>query len=383
MKNIKKYFNKTISITLIFCFLLVNIVPEIAYGEQITAETNKKEFLQSVLSIQASLHEMGLSLEDFKDIPQKSPEFYKEVEDYICEKAASTTISAISVNLKTTPSTIDFNEIFHPSELVDSSETKYNKDVKFTVEMLSYAREVAEINMKRDSNAKNLTDETVYMYMSHYIDRTPEPVYKVEPWVTDDVIFAGWITERDRRTYDNYLSYIKNADKLQKGAAVIVDVADIAVNAKLSKAAKKAADKVATTAEEEKTIIDYIKSTPSIASTLINGKILWNDINSYKECFIKYDDPAKVAEMIENSLDIVEDDYSILAKLSSLSLAFSLISTLCGTNSIIGLMVDVTATLIQFDLLAVKDMMEGLKWKAMVWTLSERSSERAMRYFGF
>ncbi len=46
-------------------------------------------------------------------------------------------------------------------------------------------------------------------------------------------------------------------------------------------------------------------------------------------------------------------------------------------------MVDVTATLIQFDLLAVKDMMEGLKWKAMVWTLSERSSERAMRYFGF
>ena len=263
---------------------------------------------------------------------------------------------------------------------MDSLETKYNKDVKFTVEMLSYAREVAEINMKRDSNAKNLTDETVYMYMSHYIDRTPEPVYKVEPWVTDDAIFAGWITERDRRTYDNYLSYIKNADKLQKGAAVIVDVADIAVNAKLSKAAKKAADKVATTAAEKNKLNNSISKLSTLTSVSI---AVYDSFQAYKACVQKYDDPAKVAKMIENSLDIVENDYSKLAALSSFSLALSLASILCGTNSIIGLMVDVTATLIQFDLLAVKDMMEGLKWKAMVWTLSERSSERAMRYFGF
>ena len=74
---------------------------------------------------------------------------------------------------------------------------------------LCYARKIAEINKKRDSNAKDLDSESVYMYISHYLDIPggPLPSYLPEDYYSNDGLMSAWITNYDRNVYETYLSF--------------------------------------------------------------------------------------------------------------------------------------------------------------------------------
>ena len=94
----------------------------------------------------------------------------------------------------------------------------------------------------------------------------------------------------------------------------------------------------------------------------------------------KYDDPRAVAESIKENLKL--EDYNDWIEASYTNIGLSLVSVLLG-GGFIGLIASVTTSFLTFDIMATKDIIDSLRWKAMVWTLSERSAERSMRYFGF
>ena len=373
MKAIRRRFCKLLSFVMIFCFLFTTTTPEIIYGEQVGQEQNKVEVLSNIFEIQAMLKDMGLSLDDFKDIPQKTPEFYAELEEYIC------------------------SDEFLPGNGGDEENSKYKDESDKSAQMMAYAEEMARINKERDRHAKSLTDETVYMYMSHYIDRTPEPVLNVEPWISDDTIFAAWITERDRKVYDNYLSYVYNSKKLKEAAELAVSVAGelssdgiVSTVTTVKQRVKRISDLMPVLKANVLKWVAEVKKKDfaTIPNIIVEMNTIegWNEnFNNFFDAHIeqelkKYDDPRAVAESIKENLKL--ENYNEWIETSYINIGLSLVSVLLG-GGFIGLIASVTTSFLSFDIMATKDIIDSLRWKAMVWTLSERSAERSMRYFGF
>lgn len=398
MKAIRRRFCKLLSFVMIFCFLFTTTTPEIIYGEQVGQEQNKVEVLSNIFEIQSMLKDMGLSLDDFKDIPQKTPEFYAELEEYICSDEFLTTSSEIYISKGlTTPPAIDFSGIFKPGNGGHEENSKYKDEFDKSAQMMAYAEEMARINKERDRHAKSLTDETVYMYMSHYIDRTPEPVLNVEPWISDDAIFAAWITERDRKVYDNYLSYVYNSKKLKEAAELAVSVAGelssdgiVSTVTTVKQRVKRISDLMPVLKANVLRWVAEVKKKDfaTIPNIIVEMNTIegWNEnFNNFFDAHIeqelkKYDDPRAVAESIKENLKL--ENYNEWIETSYINIGLSLVSVLLG-GGFIGLIASVTTSFLSFDIMATKDIIDSLRWKAMVWTLSERSAERSMRYFGF
>jgi len=61
----------------------------------------------------------------------------------------------------------------------------------------------ATMNNTRDAYAGGLHDEAVYMFMSHYVD-----IPQAGGGVAQPNLYADWITNSDRQTYDNFLASI-------------------------------------------------------------------------------------------------------------------------------------------------------------------------------
>lgn len=75
-----------------------------------------------------------------------------------------------------------------------------------TGERLAYSWYIAEVNAARDRRAGPLESETVYMYLSHYVD-TPRGVYPgLDAHSNHDQYYAAWISDDDRRVYDQFLA---------------------------------------------------------------------------------------------------------------------------------------------------------------------------------
>jgi len=68
-----------------------------------------------------------------------------------------------------------------------------------------YAAEIAAVNSARDANARSAAQETMYMYLSHYIDLSPSLVGTTCDYNSTDPRFSAWITNSDRAAYDQFL----------------------------------------------------------------------------------------------------------------------------------------------------------------------------------
>ncbi|AWB89158.1 hypothetical protein C2138_06060 [Salinibacterium hongtaonis] len=70
----------------------------------------------------------------------------------------------------------------------------------------AYAAQIAAVNSARDSNARTPAQETMYMYLSHYIDMSPSHVGTTCNHNSEAPRYSAWITSSDRNAYDQFLA---------------------------------------------------------------------------------------------------------------------------------------------------------------------------------
>ncbi|WP_158375600.1 hypothetical protein [Cellulosimicrobium cellulans] len=216
--------------------------------------------LTEITRTESLLGEAGLSLLDFAGVEEKSPEFLAELErlldDWEPEPAPepepepdeALRFDALPLCYRwyrdgrleqvpcpiTTPSeqapppaepdrtcdfyTVDGEWIPMPclSALAAEPATTASGSDAARAEMiaqwLAHAYTMAEVNSARDRDARDIGTETVYMYLSHYVDLPQDPTQYPVDHNSNANRYAAWITPDDRRVFDQYLRYDRHVE---------------------------------------------------------------------------------------------------------------------------------------------------------------------------
>ncbi|WP_065571991.1 hypothetical protein [Microbacterium oleivorans] len=89
--------------------------------------------------------------------------------------------------------------------------------------LVAHARQVAAMNKARDTRAKSLDEETVYMYMSHYFDLP-------SPCASNTAYYPSWITNSDRQAYGNFLTATGMTDLAASTGQMVLSATTLASN---------------------------------------------------------------------------------------------------------------------------------------------------------
>ncbi|MDO4719952.1 MAG: hypothetical protein Q4A78_04760 [Peptostreptococcaceae bacterium] len=165
-----------------------------------------QKILTEVGTIEANLNSMGISFSDVMKAEFKNEEVNRAIaEAFLSEVDQAAIHQLVSGGMMTTSAS--GNE-----EKTDDTKEK----IKKYSERLCYARKIAEINKERDYKAKDIDSETVYMYISHFLDVPGGPPSLETPvdYYSNEELFSAWITDDDRNAYEKYLSFeLKNKAK--------------------------------------------------------------------------------------------------------------------------------------------------------------------------
>lgn len=200
----------------ILCIMLVGMIclnsGLVSYAE--STETGiDYDYIQKVLTevgtIEQSLNSMGISFSDVMGSEFKNSEMNGAIAEAFLSGVDEEAVNELIDNgqVQATSGSMLRNQ---------SNEGDTKEKIKKYSERLCYARKIAEINKQRDSNAKDIDSETVYMYISHYLDIPGGPLSLDMPvdYHSDDGLFSAWITNDDRNVYERYLSFeLKNKAK--------------------------------------------------------------------------------------------------------------------------------------------------------------------------
>ena len=99
-------------------------------------------------------------------------------------------------------------------------------DCRDTGALLAYARQAAVANSAHDAQAEDLDSETVYMYLSHFLDT---PGFTSNPCAAnaESRYLASWITTNDRTAYNNYLSSTNRAQLAADTGTLVVGIPSV------------------------------------------------------------------------------------------------------------------------------------------------------------
>lgn len=147
------------------------------------------DFISDIAYINSALEPLGITFNNFLNLAEKDSVFYNELDNYV--------------------DSLEIEPIEYEASILEnlSSEDGDNRaNADLLGNRIGYASYIANENKKIDSNAKDLEIETVYMYLSHYIDVSDPSVVTPVDYNSHDGYFSAWITNDDRITYDIYMS---------------------------------------------------------------------------------------------------------------------------------------------------------------------------------
>lgn len=336
------------SIFMLSLLIVSNLVlPARVFAEEANANTSGKEVLSSIFATEESLNEHGLSLKQFTGFQQKSSDFYKILDAIL---------SSMDRDMPLT------------EEQKKEAEKKLEKARKISDKWV-YASQMAKENMQRDGNAKDVNKETLYMYLSHYVDIRTGVLDTVNPNISNDGYFSAWIVNDDRRAYDQYVSKALSGEKTFTAV----------------KAVKSFIDNVTPSDDAEK--LDKIKSsffrTIYFASSLMlrdeQRRKLLDDVEALKTAWNNSDDPKAVVAALEQSFELEGYEESVKGTLKSL-LLHTITAFTIGDPEIIK---DLVVGGGEFLAYAAKDLYDKALWISLIQYNNLRVSKRIMRYYGF
>jgi hypothetical protein len=83
-------------------------------------------------------------------------------------------------------------------------------------QQLIHAKVAAIINCQKDPNNRGLSRETVYMYLSHYIDIPPAYIGETCNANDEEPYYANWITDDDRDVYESFIRVINGVKAVEE-----------------------------------------------------------------------------------------------------------------------------------------------------------------------
>lgn len=348
---------KRVSLFLIFILLLTNIHIGVSHAEIYSDDEYTTLFMSKLYEINAELSKYGLTIDDLKTLPQKDNSFYEEMKEYATE---STSPSALTVN------TIFFSEIDKENYNDFSSLAKSTNPSSLNAsKRWNYAAKIAEINKKRDSNAKDIDTETVYMYMSHFIDIKTGMLEEVDTSISDDGYCSAWITDEDRKAYDTYLSGSKNGELIKQNAQLALKFLSLCHDLKEFHSLDAAET--------------CLKQLQGVSSIFVDS---YFTISDFTKAVAITKEATTSKEAVKQMEKAFKEDYSdeYFAKkktefFSSLAIAF-----VCG--GLQGVIISLGLSTISLSIDVYKDFFERAWWLALVRANNIRVSYRIMRQEG-
>lgn len=174
--------------------------------------------LAQLASTAQKLDELRADIKDMGKIPERDPAFWAKISEHFRDDGYIRNIDP--------PKNIDVVIDKGMDEAFDSLPTPINPEARGLVDRWHFANQVAQVNMRRDGNARNLKSETAFMYLSHFIDRQGGPKETIEPRISDEDVYAGWITNDDRRAYERYLKGSRQFEVAFSTASFFTDAYD-------------------------------------------------------------------------------------------------------------------------------------------------------------
>ncbi|MBZ2066317.1 hypothetical protein K1I94_05350 [Streptococcus sanguinis] len=337
------------SIFMLSLLIVSNLVlPARVFAEEANANNTGKEILSSLFAIEESLNEKGLSLKQFAQLQQRGEGFYSK-------------LAALAGEMSTKQPQLTEEQ----KKIVDEKLEKARK----ISDKWDYASQMAQQNMQRDGNARDINKETVYMYLSHYIDIKTGILDTVNPYISNDGYFSAWIVNDDRRAYDQYLSKALPVEQVATGVKMIKSIID-----------------VKNLFKEPGKILSINNYTLQILYSLILLRSIPKDLQGLDDNIKEFvtalnvsNDPKMTIGALEQSLEL--EGYDDVVKGAVKGMVVNVIALLAGLKP--SIVMDLIESGIEFLGYASKDLYDKALWISLIQYNNMRVSKRIMRYYGF
>lgn len=354
-------------------------VPEIALAELI-AEVNEAE---------RSLGSLGLSFADFADLEDRGPEFLAELEalldgldgepepepDPEPEPEPGPGPGGMLVGppmlgegvvwgsgLPVGPLVEPVPSATAPVTAADST----RKDLQ--AEWLAHAYDMAELNSRRDRNARDIGSETVFMYLSHYVDLPQDPALYPVDYNSHANRYASWLTDEDRLVFERFLQVGPNAqlgrDLSQAGFAMASVAKSPASIREVFEGSKRVVERLALAAEEGWDLLQVFNDR----EVLQRLKDAWNEGDS----------PTVIVDRIASGLTVGDDSKEVRDAVVGVLLAAA--GAAVGGPG--GVAVAIALAGVSIATLAMKDVINQAAVAGLLLTATSRVTLRYLRSIG-
>lgn len=315
--------------------------------------------LAQLMSTAEKLEELKADIKDMKNIPERDPAFWAKISENYKDDGY--------IRNTDPPKNIDVVINKGMEEAFDSLPVQIEPEVRHQVDRWRFANEVAQVNMRRDGNARNLKSETAFMYLSHFIDRQGGPKETIDPRISDEDVYAGWITNDDRRAYERYLKGARQYDVAFSTASFFTETYSALAS------------------------VDTVRNVESFRIVLASlsgwdGVGLGDQINSISQLLNSTEDSFEAVRRIEDSLDRsakaegckidVRNDCAKNAR-TAIGLIISF-----GKAGLPGLLAGLQLEFFKYSLQVGKKTVDQAQWAALIRTYHGRISSRVMRNWG-
>lgn len=359
---------KVISLILSVAFIFVSI-PDISHAEEAYDGGNAAKIMAEIMDINATLSKFGLTLDDFREISKKDKSFFEDLKQILIDSPTSPEITFRDENganegeaqtFAVPASVVAWRDILKIKEDWEISDDSTNDG-----NMWDYAHEMAVLNKERDPDAKDISAETRYMYMSHYIDIKTGPRYKVDKNISNESYFSAWIVNEDRDAYELYLggTYF---------AKYLIDASDTIVYLKSMKE-----DISGLTLCSLNNVRGMISNIANAFDIGFQTKLQLESL--FKRLSYVGDDAKAFVNHVRDTLK--PEDYGTLTRSAAVGIVCASIVSVCSQN-IDGLLFAVKASAYSFYSHVVKDYFDRIWWYGLIASNSMRVAGRYMRYFG-
>ena len=376
---------KRLSVLVVFVMLLTNFTflsSGVSYADAPQKDKYElaSDILANIMDIDNLLSEYGLNFKMLTELPDKDLEYYEAFLNRVIETTSNPQLKVDLIYATSSP------RYYPPNENSKEPLPGPSKESKTSSDRWVYAAQMAIQNKKNDAEVTDLNKETLYMYMSHYIDIPTGIITEgIDKSISNDKYFSAWITREDRRVYDRFISDIKISDMAY---SVLDGVCNLLGVYSSIKDALKIADELAETGAN---VSEFASKTIAGYKTLSNDLV--DDYFLFSSIIEGESNPVIAADNIKNSLtrkygektgeavNAFFTDLTILSQRKNLKNMkdLKIINTLYSFKEVLKTTgVDIA----KFLLNGWKNWFNKHKWTVMVASLRGRITQRMNKYLG-
>lgn len=234
---------------------------------------------------------------------------------------------------------------------------------------LAHAYAVAEVNSARDRNARDIGTETVYMYLSHYVDLPQDPTQYPVDHNSYANRYAAWITQDDRRVFDQYLRYDRHVE-------MAYQITELGTALRGLTSVPGAARAAWRNAQNWGGRLLGLGSAGWDGGT--DGASVIESLGIVKRAWNGADDPEAVIRMVEEGL---KDQYgSAIGTEEKAGLLLAAAATIAGAP--VGLVATLVTTSLTVSLAGMKDVVDQAMLAGLLATATSRVTLRYLRSIG-